>query len=122
MDEQLHRMADDGIGDHLCADDVGLKENGVVVDGAGNMRFRGEMDDDVALGYQLVDNGRLGDVAVEELETRVAFQTVIKVVQVAGIGQRIEQDDFVARIFFINVVDEITADKTGSARDQQCFG
>jgi len=31
MDEQLYRMIDDGVCQHLCTDDIRLKKNGIVV-------------------------------------------------------------------------------------------
>ena len=40
------------------------------------------------------------------------------IVQVAGIGQSIQQKDFGVRVALINIIDEITANKTRAAGDQ----
>ena len=121
MDEQFHRMIDDGVGQHLSADDIRLKKQGVVVDRPGHMRLRRKMDDYVAFRDQGVDDVRVSDVAVIKLEMTVLFDGALNAVQVAGVSQGVQQKDFILRVFPVQVVDEITADEPGAAGHQNIF-
>src|SRR5262249_55882700 len=56
------------------------------------------------------------DVAVDERETRVADQ-VGQVLEVAGIGQRVERHDLVVGLLE-QVPDEVRRDEPGTTRDQ----
>ncbi len=121
MNEQFHRMVYDGVCQHLSADDVRLKKQGVVVDRPGHMGLRRKMDDDIGFRDQGIDDVRVGDVAVIKLEVTILFDTALNAVQVAGVGQGVQQKDFVFGIISVQVVDEITADKTRAARHQNIF-
>ena len=83
------------------------------------MRFCGEMNHRSGLGYQLVDDVRVRHIAVKETEMRVALEVAGNIVQITGVGQGIEQEDFVMRVVSVQLIDEITADKTRSTCDQQ---
>ena len=82
------------------------------------MRLRRKMHHDIRFGNQLVDNVWMSDVAVKKLEMAVGLQLGRNIVQVAGIGQRIQQKDFGVRVAPIDVIDEITANETRTTRDQ----
>ncbi len=58
------------------------------------------------------------DVAVEEGEAGMVIRPG-QVVPVAGIGQRIQDNNAMLWIFFNPVINEIGADKAGTAGDQQ---
>ena len=60
----------------------------------------------------------MGDIAVLKLEMPVGFQAGRNIVQVAGVGQRIQQKDFGVRVVLINIIDEITTNKTRAASHQ----
>ena len=80
------------------ADDVGLDEVFRAVDAAVNVRFGGKIDDGAGLmlGKQLGDKVEVADVALDEEVARVAAQRC-EVLEVAGVGQRVEVDDGLSR-------------------------
>jgi hypothetical protein len=59
----------------------------------------------------------VADVALNENEARLSLQ-VVKVVSVAGVSEFVVSDDFPRRVFPLPVADEIAANKTCSASDQ----
>ena len=121
MDEQLDRMIDDGVCQHLSADDVRLKKQGVIVNRPGHMGLRSKMDDDIAFRDQGIDNVRVGDVAVIKLEVTVLLDAALNAVQVAGVGQGVQQKDVVFGIIPVQVVDEIATNEPRAASHQNIF-
>ena len=118
MHKQLNRMIHHRVSQHLRANDIRLKEKRVVINRAGYVRLRRKMHNNIRFRNQLVDNVRMSDVAVKKSEMAVGFQAGRNIVQVAGIGQSIQQKDFGVRIALINIIDEITANKTRAASNQ----
>ncbi len=85
------------------------------------MAFGGEVQDRVGpvLGEDPPHGGPVGDVAFHEDEARIV-RHVGQVGQVAGIGQEIQHDHPVVRIFQ-GQTDEVRADEAGSAGDEKGF-
>ena len=66
---------------------------------------------------QLATIARVADVAATKRVARVALE-VAQVLEVAGVGQRVEVDDQVARPLAAQQADEVRADEAGAAGDQ----
>jgi hypothetical protein len=107
------------------AQHVGAHELARAVDAAVHMALGGEVDDGArpVFGQQLVQQDALADVALHEHMPAVAAQAV-EVVQVAGVGERVEIDDGLGPADE-PVVDEVAADEAGAAGDKEghllCF-
>jgi hypothetical protein len=95
---------------HLGAAELGAAEVLGGEDRAVDVRLRGEVDDRVAPPGGALDVGRLGDVAVDELEV------LRQVRAVAGVRQLVEDDDLLARRE--QTLDEVRADEAGAAGDE----
>ncbi|MNY39799.1 hypothetical protein D3C86_1745020 [compost metagenome] len=80
------------------------------------MGLGGEVHDGVGLGRERVDEGRVADVAVDEAEAGVGLK-ILEARQVAGVGQRVEDDDLVLGMLVQDVAREVGADETGAAGD-----
>ena len=108
----------DGFEQAEGADDVGLDEVFRAVDAAVDVRFGGKIDDGagLVLGEQFGDEVEIADVALDEDVARIALQSG-EVLEVAGVGQRIEVDDRFIRLRQ-PVEDEIAADEAGAAGDK----
>ena len=104
------------------AQHVGAHEIARPVDAAIDMALGGEVHDGArpVLGEQPVEQRPVADVTLHEHMPRVAAQR-IEVVQVAGVGQRVEVDDgLVARCE--PVENEVAADEAGAAGDEEGHG
>ena len=88
------------------------------MDAAVDVRFGGKIDDGagLVLGKQFGDEVEVADVALDENVAGIATQAG-EILEVAGVGQRVEVDD---RLVGLRqpVEDEIAADETGTAGDE----
>jgi hypothetical protein len=90
------------------------------------VRFSGEIDDDVGLVFceYIADTSVVADVGVfEEVAAAfVFFGYWGEVVEIAGVGEFVEVDDFAGEGWFgEEVVDEVGADEAGTAGDEDGF-
>ena len=108
----------DGFEQAEGADDVGLDEVFRAVDAAVDVRFGGKIDDGarLVLGEQPGDEVEVADVALDEEVARVALQGG-EVLEVAGVGQRVEVDDGLIGLGQ-PVEDEVAADEAGTTGDE----
>ena len=81
------------------------------------MRLCCEMHHNIRLRNQLVDNIRVRNISVMKLKVSVRLQTRRYIVEVSGIGQSIQQKDFVVRIAFMDKIDEVTTTPTITVLD-----
>ena len=97
---------------------IGLSKGERVFDGAVHMALGGEVYDavDVFILHQLVDTLEVADVHLDEAVVRLVLD-VLQVGEVAGVGQLVEVDDFVFRIFVDEEADDVAADEAGAACD-----
>ena len=88
------------------------------MDAAVDVRFGGKIDDGagLVLGEQFGDEVEVADVALDEDVARITLQGG-EVLEVAGVGQRVEVDDRFIRLRQ-PVEDEIAADEAGAAGDE----
>ena len=109
------------IKERLGADDIGRQKDLRLGDGAVNMALRRKVDNGVdVVGFK--DLGQRGSVAYIRLDkgvARIVFD-VAEVIEVAGVGQRVDIDDVVV-VIFEHVMDEVGADKARAARYQNIF-
>ena len=100
-------------------DDVGLDELSGTVDGAVDVGFGCEVDDGggVMCGEELVEEGAISDAAVEEKVIRISFEGG-KVFGVSGVSEGIEVEHFAESASY-PVEDEVGADETGAAGDEE---
>ena len=101
---------------------VGLDEGFRTGDGAVDVGLGGEVDDgvDVVVCEQPVDQLGVADVAVHEAVVGGVVD-VFEVLQVTGVGERIQVDDAILRMGLEPVADEIGADEAGAAGDEEVF-
>ena len=87
------------------------------------MALGGEVDDDVGvLGLEeVIDGLAVGDVGADECEVFVLLRGFERL-EVAGIGELVKADEAVFRVVLEFVVDEVAADKTGAAGDDDGHG
>ena len=107
-----------GIEQRSRSHDIGADELLRMFNGTVHMRLRRKVDDDIGL-YLLekaVDKLAVRDVAADKAVVRRIFDR-LAVFKVAGIGQLIEVDDLILRIGVDQVLDHDTADKAGTARN-----
>ena len=111
---------DDGIGDGLSSEHVGLKEEQAVEDGAGDVGLGGEMDDHVGFVHQGVDEGRIADIAIPEAQARMlSVQHLLReIVGRAGIREGVDNHDPVFGIFGDKAIDKVGADESSTAGDE----
>ena len=93
-------MAENRIGDNLGAEDIRFKEVPVVEDGAGDMRFGSKMQDNGGAANKRVDDIGIEHIAVPEFEPLIIETVLRQIVDVPGIGQRIEDDILQSGYFF----------------------
>ena len=101
---------------NLGADDVGIQKDLRVGDAAVHMTFRGEIDHGVN-GIRIenpVDRGSVADVRVYKMVSGIVFN-ILEVLKITGIGQSIDIDDGILRVFFAHQVDKVASDKSGAA-------
>lgn len=120
--ERLLRIARQGfpVGAHRFeqaegANDVGLDEVFRAMNRTIDMRLGGEIDHRtrLMLGQQLLDQRRVGDIAVDEQVLGVAIDGR-QALQVARVGQLIQVDDQLICLSY-PVQDKVSADEAGSA-------
>ena len=97
---------------------IGLGEGERVLNRAVHMALGGEVDDavDMFVLHQLIDTLEVADVHLDEAVVRLVLD-VLQVSEVAGVGQLVEVDDFVFRIFVDEEADDVAADEAGAACD-----
>ena len=108
-----------GIHQNGRADDVGLKEDTRVLDGAVDMALRREVDDDVGLLLleEFTDRLAVADVRLHEAEVGVVHHAPERG-QIARIGELIQTHDAVFGILFEDMKDKIAADEPRPAGDE----
>ena len=106
----------DRLEDRVRADQVRLDERLRVVQRVVHVRLGREVHDHVALADQAVDERRVADVAVHELDLVLDR---LQALAVARVGQGVEHDHLVLRVVAHRVVDEVRADEAGGAGDEQ---
>ena len=96
--------------------DIGPGEGERILDRAVNMALRGEMDDAVNMLvlYEPVHFIEVADVGPDELVVRHVLD-VLKGREIAGIGEFVDVDDVVVRIFVDEEPDYVGADEAGAA-------
>jgi hypothetical protein len=92
---------------------------GAVLDRLLDVRLGGRVHDHVDLGHDLAHELDVADVAVHEREPLVRHH-VREVVDVPGVGERVERDDLV-RGRGEQVPDEVRRDEPGSAGDEHAL-
>ena len=97
---------------------VGAGEGEGVLDGAVHMAFGGQVDDAVHVVFlhELHDAVEVADVRLDEGVVRAVLD-VLQVGQVAGVGQFVEVDDVIVRIFVHEQAHHVAADEPGAAGD-----
>mgnify|MGYP007011748573 CR=1 FL=1 len=73
-----------------------------------------KVHDGIGPRHNLVQQRRVADVAVDE--GHALLGDAGEVVQVAGIGERVQHDDVHVRLVVHHPVDEVASDEPGSAR------
>jgi hypothetical protein len=110
-----------GLPDRLEEDvrpvDVGHDELAGVEDRAVDVRLGSEMEDALDVLQDAADKIPVADVAPDELVADVASD-VVQVVEVAGVGQLVEVDDPDVGICGQEEMDEVAADESGPAGDE----
>ena len=115
--EPLDRGLPDRVEQDLRSLDVGRHElGGTLADRLLDVRLRGGVDDDVDPADDLADEPGVADVAVDELESRMAHD-VGEVLEVPRIRERVERDHLVRRVLE-QVADEVRRDEPGPAGDE----
>ena len=96
---------------------VGAHELAGAVDGAVDVGLGGEVEDDVGRGLaqSVATDVAIADVALDEAVARVVGDGG-EVVEIAGVGEPVVDDDLGLGLVFEQVVDEVRADEPGAAR------
>lgn len=99
-------------------DNVGHHKSAGIADRTVNMRFRSQVDDPVRLVLfeDLQYMPGIGNVGFHEGVIRLVLD-ILQVLQVPGIGQRIQIDDLITGIFGNKLSHNMGTDKSGSAGD-----
>ena len=118
MQEALDAVAARALEQGEDAINVGLDEGARVLQRAVNVRLGGEVDDGVAAGHRGVDSAGVADVAVHKA---VALLEAADVIEVAGVGKRVEVDNLVLGVRGQHVVHECAADEAGATRNENAF-
>src|SRR3954451_2077 len=119
-DEALDRRLADRVEQDLRPLDVGAHELGAAVeDRLLDVGLGGGVDDHVNVLDDVAHELGVADVAVDERQALVRHH-VGEVLDVAGIGQRVERDDVVRRVRQ-QVADEVRRDEAGAAGDENLF-
>ncbi len=106
------------------ADDVGLDERGGAEDRTVDVALGGEVDDglDGVLGEHFGYEVTVADIAPDKSRSRRAVAGEIERLQIAGIGQRVEHDQTIARMGRSPLPYEVAADEAGAPGDQEIHG
>lgn len=99
--------------DDVCLDKGCTAENGTV-----DVAFCGQMENRIHAFCCLFDRGIIGDITDNEFHgpvTEVGF----KVARVAGVGEQIKDTHGPGRALSAQKVNQVTADKSGSACNQE---
>ena len=106
-------------GEHVVrAADVRLDEVRCIVDRAVDVRFGGEVDDSIAATHGGDDFVPVDDVAADERVARIVCD-VAQIVEVARVRERVEVDDGNVGALGEDVADEVAADESRAAGDQE---
>ena len=97
---------------------VSLGEGERVLDGAVHMALSGKMDDaiDLFILHQLVNTVEVANVHADELIVGLVLD-VLQVGKVAGIGQLIEINNLIIRIFVYKKANDMASDESSTASD-----
>lgn len=97
---------------------VSLGESKGILDRTVHMALSREMDDavDMLFLHQFVNTVEIADIHLYETVIRFILD-VLQVGQVASVSKLIEVDDPVIRVFVHEKANNVTADKTGAASD-----
>src|SRR6185503_2682526 len=108
------------VGHHLRAEYVGFEKVVVVVDRSRDVCFGGKVHDDIGFGNQGVNERRVAHIAVPELEPVVIdlIETNGQVLDAAGVGQQVEDEDAVIRVIVVEIPYEVAPDESCSAHRQ----
>ncbi len=118
MDEALHGMLEGGVQKDLRSQDVGLHKGHVVVDGAGDVCFGGQVNDDVSVRDQFLDERTVANIAVHEAEIRIVGAVLGQVVEVTGVRERVKHRQMPGRMASPQGAHEVTPDEPCPPRDQ----
>src|SRR5206468_8672059 len=84
-----------------------------------DVRFGGEVDDDVGSLDEALGQRGIPHVAIPELDAAAgAIEIDRQVVDAARVGEEVEHQNLVTRIRRVEMMDEIAADEAGAARDE----
>lgn len=100
--------------------DVGAQERLRVRDGVVVVGLRRVVDDGVVPGDELVEQGRVADVAHDELDA--VGRESRDVLGVARVGELVEHGHVHVRVVVHHVVHEVAADEAAAARDDDVVG
>ena len=105
-----------GIQKHLCAHDVGLKENRRIFNRAVNVALCREVDYDFRffLFRNTVNRLSVGNISLDKFEMRIVHHGR-KRFHVARVGQRVHAQNIVLRMLAQHEMHEVAADKSGAA-------
>src|SRR5205807_4688732 len=108
-----------GFEQRMRAGDIRLEKCIRSEDRSVDVRLGGEVHDGVEalIAQQGFDELRIANVAVDETQIGVILHG-IQIGEVAGIGERIEHDQPLARVFLEPVMNEIGTDKSGATGDE----
>ena len=103
----------------MRADDIGLDKCARAHDRSVNVRLGREMHNrvDLLVAQQGLNRLLVDDIAFDESILFVP-RDGLETAEIAGIGQRIENDEAIFRILVHPVMHEVSADKTGAAGDE----
>jgi hypothetical protein len=98
-------------------DDVGLKKNFSAFDGAVNVGFGRKVDYDISAFHGTGDIIRVPDISMDKGVAR--FVDAFEVLEVTGVGQRVEIHYEIVRMASQPKADEIRPNKSGAAGDEE---
>jgi hypothetical protein len=112
--EALDAVASRGLEHHLRPDRVRSREQSGIEDREAVVRLRCEVDDDfdLVLRKRARRRVRIGDVALHERDV------VRHVLAHARVGEQVVRDDVIRRMALTPMADEVRADETGGAGDE----
>ena len=101
---------------HLRAHDVGLQENGRVLNRAVNMALRCKVDNDfrLLLLKNAVNRFAVSNIRLDKLEMRIVHHRR-KRLHVACVGQCVHAQNIVLRVFLQHKMHKVAANKSGTA-------
>ena len=105
-----------GLDQRVRADDVRVQERARVLQRVVVVGFRRVVDHDVGVRHQAVNHRGVADVPVHEPET--LRRQALERLQVAGVGELVQDRDMAAGVFH-DVVDEVRADEASATCDEQ---